>query len=132
MSNILGQIAAFGRPGSKLVMDYSGANTIDLAQHWKEARVDVMSAWGEPWLFGVPSLRATEFFKENGFEPVRTYPINDPDLIKRYALHTNGSVYGSAVFQRLREAAIAQRGASPDSKPTSPPPLYWLAEMTHH
>lgn len=121
VSRLLKQVASFGGDGSSLVLDYAGSTALSPAEDRYRATLDLMKDWGEPWMCGVPSERAEDFFREQGFTSVDAYPINHPDLIKRYASHADGRVYGWAVFKKLAEHAPRQAAQMP--------PAYWLAKL---
>ncbi len=58
-------------------------------------------------------------------------PLNDMELIKRYAFHADGTVYGMKAFQRMKEEAEAKFRASGGTGPLPPPPpFYWFADLT--
>lgn len=121
---LLNQMALFGASGSATVLDYVTADTLLAMKTARHARVDLMADWGEPWLFGVPEP-AQEFFLSAGFDSAQLSALNDRELIRRFALQGDGTVYGAAVFQRMREQSAAQR---PAVQPN--PQTYWLARMS--
>ena len=83
--------------GSSLVMDFAGAALIEmlgkfpgLPQH------KYTTNWGEPWIFGLPDTRESEFFRECGLDVNEILNLFGPQASKRYLTRSDGSRFGNA------------------------------------
>jgi methyltransferase (TIGR00027 family) len=89
-------IADYSAPGSSLVMDFAGQAMIELLAkfpHIPQHRYT--TAWGEPWIFGLPDTREREFFIECGLRLRETLSFFGRDAAKRYLTRADGTKLGS-------------------------------------
>jgi methyltransferase (TIGR00027 family) len=116
-------IATQSAPGSSLVMDFVTNTTLEFMIKYPQFGVGrFLEAWGEPWVFGVPSGAEREFFAEAGLEAREFFPMFGPDAIKRYLTKPDGSILGAPPPDAPRpnltpemQAAIAEMGIKPGS-----------------
>jgi methyltransferase (TIGR00027 family) len=137
----LQMVASHSAPGSSLVLDYTSSLGIEISKQIPQGPVAVAASWGEPWIFGVPGTNGADFFRELGFDPGVPVSMNNPEVIKRFAVRSDGTTYAGHVMARMRAEAQAQAEAG-----TAPPipahvldaqkaiaaagGTYWLAELT--
>lgn len=134
-------VASHSAIGSSIVLDYANSLGIEIAKQYPQGPVGIAASWGEPWIFGVPGANGDDFFRELGFDPGVPLSMDNPDVIKRYAVRRDGTTYAAHALQKIRAEAQAraQSGAA------SPIPanvleahkaaaaaggVYWLAEVT--
>jgi methyltransferase (TIGR00027 family) len=122
-------VAGFGARGSILIADYANSRGIEAIRSRTNLPSGFVANWGEPWLFGVPGEDGAEFFRNLGFEPLAVASINDHGLRARYAMSSDGTVYGAEVFQRMREEAEKLRPSGDGNEKTQMRDIYWLAEL---
>jgi methyltransferase (TIGR00027 family) len=97
-------IAQTSESESSLVMDFAERSMLDLlAKFPKLLQHKYTTAWGEPWIFGLPDLRESEFFKECGLELREVLSFFGRDTVKRYLTRADGTSLGPV------------RGGSPQS-----------------
>jgi methyltransferase (TIGR00027 family) len=83
-------------PGSSLVMDFAGAAMIEMLEKLPEmSQHKYTTDWGEPWIFGLPDTRESEFFKECGLDAQEIMTCFGPEATKRYLTRSDGSRFGS-------------------------------------
>jgi methyltransferase (TIGR00027 family) len=89
-------IANDSAPGSSLVMDFASQAMIDLLHKFPNIpQHKYTTAWGEPWIFGVPDGREPEFFLECGLRLRETLSFFRRDAAKRYLTRADGTSLGS-------------------------------------
>jgi methyltransferase (TIGR00027 family) len=89
-------IAEYSASGSSVVMDFAGRAMIEmLAKFPHIPQHRYTSAWGEPWIFGVPDTREREFFLECGLQLRETLSFFGRDAAKRYLTRADGTRLGS-------------------------------------
>jgi methyltransferase (TIGR00027 family) len=107
-------IAQTSESESSLVMDFAESSMLDLlAKFPKLPQHKYTTAWGEPWIFGLPDLRESEFFKECGLELREVLSFFGRDAVKRYLTRADGTSLGPV------------RGGSPQSL-WMVPRLLWM------
>jgi len=104
-------ISSYSASGSTLVMDFAEHAMIlmlrdipQLSQH------NYTTHWGEPWIFGVPDMGESEFFKECGLELREVLSVMSRDASKKYLTRSDGTSFGSVRGgppERDRVSAIA-------------------------
>lgn len=88
-------IATQSTPGSSLVMDYASRNVIEMIKRDPNVPMNRhLTAWGEPWVFGVPDGQERDFFMEMGFESAHLFPMYSPEIILRYVTRKDGTMFG--------------------------------------
>lgn len=123
-------IAAFGGPGTRLVVDYHSAKNPEIAHSMFHHRFELFARWGEPWLFSVLQ-DPSEFFASQGLRLVQNVTFMDPAFMAKYLTASNGEVFGRSLFQQMREEAIRKAAALGEAPPQAPEPFYWFAETAH-
>jgi methyltransferase (TIGR00027 family) len=124
-------VAACSAPGSSLVLDYVSSLGLDLAKANPQGPGSFPTAWGEPWIFGVPVASSIEFFRKLGLDPGVPVAMTNPELIKRYAIGRDGTMYGAKVFAKMRAEAQTRPGSEDARKAVAAAGgVYWLAELT--
>jgi methyltransferase (TIGR00027 family) len=138
---MLHMVASHSAPGSSIVLDYANSLGIEIIKQNSLGPVGLPASWGEPWIFGVPGANGDEFFRELGFDPVALLSMNNPEVIKRYAIRSDGTTYAARAVETMRAEALARTQAGIAS-PLSAIALeaqkaiaaaggiYWLAELT--
>lgn len=137
--DVLRTVASHSAAGSSLVLDYANGLGIEITQQYRAAAIP--TSWGEPWIFGVPGANGTEFFQELGFDPGVPLSMNNPEVIKRYAVRRDGTTYAAQVLEKMRvEAQERARAGAASPSPAnilgiqkaiaSAGGVYWLAELT--
>jgi methyltransferase (TIGR00027 family) len=137
--DVLRMVASHSAPGSSIVLDYANSLGIEVTKQYPPAAIPV--TWGEPWIFGVPGANGTEFFRELGFDPGVPLSMNNPEVIKRWAVRRDGTTYAAHVLEKMRvEAQERTRAGAASPLPanilaiqkaiTSAGGVYWLAELT--
>lgn len=79
-------------PGSSVVFDLFSQELL-VAPRTKLS-LDMVSQWGEPWIFGVPKGTEREFVLGTGLEPSEAADINSPETIQRFATRRDGTFIG--------------------------------------
>jgi methyltransferase (TIGR00027 family) len=88
-------IAETSESESSLVMDFAESSMLDLLQKFpKVPQHKYTTAWGEPWIFGLPDLRESEFFKECGLELREVLSFFERAAVKRYLTRADGTSLG--------------------------------------
>ncbi len=137
---MLHMVASHSAPGSSIVLDYSNSLGIEIIKQDSQGPVNLPASWGEPWIFGVPGGNGDEFFRELGFDPVALLSMNNPEVIKRYAVRSDGTTYAARAVEKMRAEALAR---NQDGMASPLPPwvleaqkaiataggIYWLAEL---
>ena len=137
--DVLQTVASLSAPGSSIVLDYANSLGIEITKQYSAAAIP--RSWGEPWIFGVPVAKGTGFFRELGFDPGVPLSMNNPEVIKRYAVRRDGTTYAAHVVEKMRVEAQERAQAGADSPSTanileiqkaitSAGGVYWLAELT--
>jgi methyltransferase (TIGR00027 family) len=114
-------IATESAPGSSLVMDFVTDTTLAFMTRFPQfGTTRFLTAWGEPWVFGVPNGQENEFFAGSGLEPREFFPMFGPEAIKRYLTKPDGTILGAPTGGAVRpqvspevQAAIAEMGIKP-------------------
>jgi len=89
-------IALHSGRGSSLVMDFAGLAMIEMLQRFPHlSQHNYSTRWGEPWIFGVPDMRESEFFRECGFELREVVTFFSREAADRYLTRSDGSRLGS-------------------------------------
>jgi methyltransferase (TIGR00027 family) len=89
-------IADYSAPGSSLVMDFASQAMIELLEKFPRIpQHKYTTAWGEPWISGVPDNREHEFFLECGLQLRETLSFFGRDAAKRYLTRVDGTRIGS-------------------------------------
>jgi methyltransferase (TIGR00027 family) len=97
-------IAETSVSGSSLVMDFAESSLLDLLAKFPNLpQHKYTTAWGEPWIFGLPDLRESEFFRECGLELHEVLSFFERSAAKRYLTRADGTSLGPV------------RGGSPQS-----------------
>jgi methyltransferase (TIGR00027 family) len=97
-------IAQTSAPGSSLVMDFAESSMLKLLAKFPNLpQHKYTTAWGEPWVFGLPDLREREFFRECGLELREILSFFSRDSAKQYLTRADGTNLGPV------------RGGSPQS-----------------
>lgn len=82
-------------PGSSLVMDYASRNVIEIIKLKPDVpSIKQLTAWGEPWVFGVPDGQEREFFAAVGLEAAQMFAVFSPETIARYVTRKDGTTFG--------------------------------------
>ena len=88
-------IAGASARGSSLVMDFAESATLEmLAKFPNLPQHNYTTAWGEPWVFGVPDMREKEFFQDCGLELCEVLSFFGRDAAKRYLTRADGTSLG--------------------------------------
>ncbi len=108
-------------PGSSLVFDFAYSDLIDsiakINSGWEPpneagrvgaARLRQIKAWGEPWIFGVPTGASAEFLLEHGLEHRKTLGMSSTEAAQRYLGWNEDTPFPAAIrhFYAIAEAAI--------------------------
>lgn len=89
-------IARESRPGSFLVMDFAGRAAIEFLQKFPQlSQHKYTTHWGEPWIFGLPDTRESQFFQECGLEVREVLPVFGREAARRYLTRSDGSRLGA-------------------------------------
>src|SRR5262245_17305878 len=97
-------IAETSARGSSLVMDFAESAMLEmLAKFPNLPQHKWTTAWGEPWIFGIPDMREKDFFRDCGFELLEVLSFFGRDAAKRYLTRADGTSLGPV------------RGGSPQS-----------------
>jgi len=135
-------ISSLSAAGSSVVLDYANSLGINLTKQSTAGPVGLPASWGEPWIFGVPGTTGEPFFRELGFDPGTPVSMNNPEVMKRFAVRHDGTTYAAHVMKRVMAEAAAAR-ANVDRVPAESSSLletqkalaaaggvYWLTELT--
>jgi hypothetical protein len=77
-------------------MDFAGRAMIDALQQFPNlSQHNYTTAWGEPWIFGLPDTREGEFFRECGLELQEIFSFFGAEAAKRYLTRSDGTRFGS-------------------------------------
>ena len=137
---MLRMVASHSAPGSSIVLDYTNSLGIEIIQN-PQGPASMPASWGEPWIFGVPGTNGEELFRELGFDPLVLLSMNSPEVIKRYAIRSDGTTYAARAVEKMRAEAL-ERTRAGTANPLSDSVLeaqraiaagggiYWLAELT--
>jgi len=88
-------IATESAPGSELVMDYTTEGVLEFMEKFPAVGpVNMLKAWNEPWVFGVPDTEQPEFFAALGLDTRESLPMFGPDSVRRYLTRPDGTVFG--------------------------------------
>jgi methyltransferase (TIGR00027 family) len=88
-------IAETSARGSSLVMDFAESATLEmLAKFPNLPQHNYTTAWGEPWVFGIPDMREKEFFQDCGLEVREVLSFFGPAAAKRYLTRADGTNLG--------------------------------------
>jgi methyltransferase (TIGR00027 family) len=118
-------IATGCAPGSSLVMDFASAKMVEMFKQLGDVpAVKQFSAWGEPWVFGVPETVEREFFAELGFELTQMFSVYSPETVARYATRRDGTTFGITPGM---PRPVAPQNTTMSGRPGS---VYSLSELT--
>jgi methyltransferase (TIGR00027 family) len=128
-------------PGSSIVLDYVNGPGVYMGKTDSRDAGGIPSAWGEPWIFGVPGSDGREFFRELGFDPRELVATMDFernfDLIRRYTSNQAGVVYGARAFEKMKieaqkraEERKQEDSSNAEKTKATDGGMYWLAELT--
>jgi methyltransferase (TIGR00027 family) len=85
-------MAEMSAAGSSLVMDFAGHAMIEVLREFPHIpQHKYTTAWGEPWIFGVPDRREREFFLDCGFQLRETLTFFGRDARRRYLTRADGT-----------------------------------------
>jgi methyltransferase (TIGR00027 family) len=102
---MLRMIATESVTGSSLVLDYANRIGIEIGAKFPQGVAAMATAWGEPWLFGVPGgTDGCVFFRELGFDPGEPLSSSNLPGMMQYSCGKDGQIYGAAVFRKMQEA----------------------------
>jgi methyltransferase (TIGR00027 family) len=91
----LRSVANNAAPGSSLVMDFANHALIELLRKFPGLpQHKYTTAWGEPWVFGVPDRREKEFFRACGLRLRESLGFFGRDAVKRYLTRSDGRTLG--------------------------------------
>ncbi len=123
-------VATQSAPGSSLVMDYASRSVIEIIKNNPDLpAIKQLTAWGEPWIFGVPGGQEREFFADLGLEPAQMFAVFSPETIARYLTRKDGTTFGLTPGMPRPmppQGAGAAAAAAAAGKPGS---FYSLAEL---
>ncbi len=134
-------VGSLSAAGSTLVLDYANSLGIELAERSSQSPISLAASWGEPWIFGVPGSNGDPFFRELGFDPGTPLCLNNPEVMRRYAVRRDGTTYAAHALGKLKlEAqARARSGTLPTPSPmaleaqraiAAAGGVYWISELT--
>jgi methyltransferase (TIGR00027 family) len=89
-------LATHSQSGSRMVMDFAGRAMIEVLNqfpHLPQHRYT--TAWGEPWIFGLPDNHEKEFFSDCGLEFSEVFSVFGAEAVKRYLTRADGTRLGS-------------------------------------
>jgi len=105
-------ISSYAASGSGLVMDFAEQAMVALLNELPQlSQHNYTTHWGEPWIFGVPDMRESEFFSECGLQLREILSIMSRESSKRYLTRSDGRSFGSVRGgppERDRFSAIAK------------------------
>jgi methyltransferase (TIGR00027 family) len=136
---MLQTVEAFSATGSTLVLDYANSLGIELTKQSSQGTVGLAASWGEPWIFGVPGANGDQFFRELGFDAGTPLSLNNPEVIKRYAVRKDGTTYGAHLIEKLKLEAQTKSGTAPTPSSVALEAqraiaaaggVYWMSELT--
>jgi len=103
-------IAESSARGSSLVMDFAESSMLEmLAKFPNLPQHAYTTAWGEPWVFGVPDMGEKEFFRDCGLELREILSFFGRDAAKRYLTRTDGTSIGPVRGGRPRSLWMIAR-----------------------
>jgi methyltransferase (TIGR00027 family) len=124
----LRSIAAGSGPGSSLVMDFASAKMVEMFKQLPDVGpIKQFSAWGEPWVFGVPETVERDFFAGLGFDLSQMFSVYSMETIARYATRKDGTTFGITPGMPRPTPPQGTNSASMLGRPGS---FYSLAELT--
>jgi methyltransferase (TIGR00027 family) len=138
---MLQMVALHSGSGSSIVLDYANSLGIEITKQYPQGAVGMAASWGELWIFGVPGANGDDFFRGLGFDPGVPLSLNSREVIKRFAIRTDGTTYAAHVLEKIR-AEAETRARAGNASPLSAGALeaqkaiaaaggvYWLAELT--
>jgi methyltransferase (TIGR00027 family) len=89
-------ISSYSATGSMLLMDFAEQAMITLLQKLPQMSQHTYTThWGEPWIFGVPDMRESEFFNECGLRLREILSFMSRESTKRYLTRSDGTSFGS-------------------------------------
>jgi methyltransferase (TIGR00027 family) len=92
----LQSVADNAAPGSGLVMDFANHALIELLRRFPRLpQHKYTTAWGEPWIFGLPDHREHEFFKECGLMLRELLGFFGRDAVRKYLTRPDGTTLGA-------------------------------------
>src|SRR6516162_76122 len=92
----LRSIAGNAPSGSSLVMDFAEDALIRMLQQFPHLpQHNYTTNWGEPWIFGLPDNKESEFFKECGFNVREVISYFGRDAARRYLTRADGTSFGT-------------------------------------
>jgi O-methyltransferase involved in polyketide biosynthesis len=110
-------------PGSSVVFDFAYSALIDLVAKidsgWQpptEAarvgfdRLRQINAWGEPWIFGIPTDGSKGFLEELGLEHRETLSMSSTEAAQRYLGWTEDRPFPASIRQFYAIAEAVVRG----------------------
>jgi len=101
-------------PGSSVAMDFAGTALIEMLHDFPEMpQHRFTTAWGEPWIFGVPDTREREFFRECGLELREMLSFFGREAAERYLKRKGGGTLGQV------------RGGPPRGAPLTVAKMVW-------
>jgi O-methyltransferase involved in polyketide biosynthesis len=88
-------ISSIAAPGSSLVMDFATGALLEVMAwlSWHPIH-KFTTGWGEPWIFGVPDGKESEFFRESGLALREIMTFSGKEAAKRYFTRTDGRRLG--------------------------------------
>jgi methyltransferase (TIGR00027 family) len=131
----LQMVASHSAPGSSVVLDYTSSLGIEISNQNPQGPVAIAASWGEPWIFGVPGTNGADFFRELGFDAGTLLSMNNPEVIKQYAVRSDGTTYAGHVVAKMRaeaDTSIPLPASVLDAQKAiaAAGGVYWLAELT--
>jgi methyltransferase (TIGR00027 family) len=95
VKNTLRTIATVSAPGSSLVMDFASKALLELiAKLPGHPMQKFTTGWGEPWIFGVPDGKESEFFRNCGLELREVLTFAGKEAASRYFTRADGTRIG--------------------------------------
>jgi methyltransferase (TIGR00027 family) len=108
-------------PGSSLVFDFAYRTLIDwiatMPENWEPpdetaragmVRLRQIQAWGEPWIFGVPTEKSAEFLGELGLLHRETLAMSSTEAARKYLGWKEDKPFPSPIrqFYAIAEASV--------------------------
>jgi methyltransferase (TIGR00027 family) len=111
-------------PGSSVVFDFAYRGLIDVIAQmnksdWEPpneaarvgaARIRMITAWGEPWIFGIPTDGSSTFLNELGLEHRETLSMSSTEAARRYLGWDSEQPFPASIRQFYAIAEAAVRG----------------------
>jgi methyltransferase (TIGR00027 family) len=137
---VLRMVASGSAAGSSIALDYATSLGIEMIKQSPQGTGVIPSSWGEPWIFGVPGATGNQYFRQLGFDPGVPLSMNNPEVMRRYAIRNDGTTYAGRVLKKMRAERQARIRAGAVSGEVIAPELqkaviaaggvYWLSELT--